>query len=82
METVNIHEAKTHFSKLVARAQKGESVLIAKAGHPVERIVPVEPQSPAPKLPPFGFMKGLAQIPKDIKKPFTRDIEEMFYGTE
>ncbi len=77
-----MHEAKTHFSKLVARAEKGESVVIARAGRPVARIVPVEPGKPKPRLPRFGFLKGMGTVQRDIKKPFEKDIEEMFYGTE
>lgn len=42
MKTVNMHEAKTHLSRLVARALRGEEVVIAKAGKPVVKIVPVE----------------------------------------
>lgn len=41
MTTFNIHEAKTHFSKLLERVLKGEEVIIAKAGKPVARILPV-----------------------------------------
>lgn len=82
METVNIHDAKTHFSKLIARAQKGESVMIAKAGRPVARIVPVEPEQAKPRHPRIGFLKGLGSVPRDIKTPYAKEIEEMFYGTE
>ncbi len=82
MESVNMHEAKTHFSKLVARAENGESVLIARAGRPVARIVPVEPETPKPRVPRFGFLKETGTVSRDIKKPFEKDIEEMFYGAE
>ena len=44
MTTFNVHEAKTHFSKLLERVLKGEEVIIAKAGKPVARILPVTPQ--------------------------------------
>ncbi len=43
METVNVHEAKTHFSKLLARAHTGEEIIIAKAGQPYAKLVPVSP---------------------------------------
>lgn len=41
MEVVNIHEAKTHFSKLLARVNNGEEIIIAKAGQPCARLVPI-----------------------------------------
>ena len=43
METVNVHEAKTHFSKLLARAHTGEEIIIAKAGRPYAKLVPLAP---------------------------------------
>jgi len=43
MQTVNVHEAKTHFSKLLSRAHVGEEIIIAKAGEPYARLVPLEP---------------------------------------
>lgn len=43
MESVNIHEAKTHFSKLLARVHAGEEIIIAKAGKPYAKLVPLKP---------------------------------------
>ncbi len=43
MQTVNVHEAKTHFSKLLSRAHVGEEIIIAKAGKPYAKLVPLEP---------------------------------------
>jgi len=43
METINIHEAKTHLSRLLARAHAGEEVIIAKSGKPYAKLVPIEP---------------------------------------
>ncbi|OGR04947.1 MAG: prevent-host-death family protein [Deltaproteobacteria bacterium RIFOXYD12_FULL_50_9] len=43
METVNVHEAKTHFSKLLARVHTGEEIIIAKAGRPYAKLVPITP---------------------------------------
>jgi prevent-host-death family protein len=51
---VNIHEAKTHLSRLLERAASGEEIVIAKAGKPVARLVAVYPQPPRP----LGFVKG------------------------
>ncbi len=42
---INIHEAKTHFSSLLQRIQKGEEIIIAKAGHPIAKLVPIESKS-------------------------------------
>ena len=46
MTTVNVHHAKTHLSKLLERVAAGEEVVIARAGHPVARLVPINPQEP------------------------------------
>ena len=53
--TVNIHEAKTHFSKLIARVLAGEEIVISKAGKPVARLVPIAPK---PKARVFGSGRG------------------------
>ncbi len=78
METFNIHEAKTHLSKLVERAAKGESFVIAKAGKPLVKIVPLEPvEKPKRRI---GFLKGVYTVPDDFKAFGRDEIEEMFYG--
>jgi prevent-host-death family protein len=79
MTQVNLHEAKTHLSRLVDRAAKGESVVIAKAGKPLVRLVPVETREQMAKR-RIGLMKGRITTPDDIKSPFADEIEEMFYG--
>lgn len=75
--TVNIHEAKTHLSKLIEQATNGEKVVTAKAGKPMVRLAPIEPK---PFKSRIGFMKGQFVGPDDIKTPFQEEIEEMFYG--
>ena len=80
METFNIHEAKTHLSKLVERAAKGESFIIAKAGKPLVKIVPLEPVEKAKRR--IGFLKGVYTIPDDFKAFGREEIEEMFYGSK
>ncbi|HQT38642.1 MAG TPA: type II toxin-antitoxin system prevent-host-death family antitoxin [Acidocella sp.] len=77
MITVNIHEAKTHLSRLVEAAARGEVVVVAKAGKPMVKIVALE-EAPATKKRPIGFMEGQISVPDDIKTPFAKDIEEMF----
>ena len=63
MITVNIHEAKTQLSKLVDRASKGESFIIAKAGKPMVKVVPIEAKKKPQRV---GFMKGEINVPDDI----------------
>ena len=79
METVNIHEAKTHLSRLVEKAAKGESFIIAKAGKPMVKVTPIE-EAPKKPVQRIGFMEGEGVIPDDIKTPFKDDIEDIFYG--
>lgn len=79
MTTVNIHEAKTHLSRLLERAAKGETIIIAKAGKPMARLIPLEPREETAKR-RIGFMKGRINVPDDIKTPFADEIEDMFYG--
>ncbi len=57
---VNVHEAKTHFSKLLGRVMRGEQIVIAKAGKPVARLVPEHPQARAGRVP--GIDKGKLKI--------------------
>lgn len=79
MATVNIHEAKTHLSRLVERAAKGETVIIAKAGKPMAKIVPLEPpQVDTSKR--FGFLRGQFRIPDDFDRMMEDEIAEMFNG--
>ena len=79
MQTVNIHEAKTNLSKLIAKAVAGEPFVIAKAGKPLVRVVAIDAPEP-PKKRRFGMLAGMFPVPDDIKTPFKDEIEEMFYG--
>ena len=81
MRTVNMHEAKTHLSRLVEQAAKGEPFVIARAGKPLVKVVPFEEKPAQPKR-RTGFLAGQFKVPADIKTPFRREIEEMFYGPE
>jgi prevent-host-death family protein len=81
MRTVNIHEAKTHLSRLVERAAKGEPFVIAKAGKPLVKVVPLDaPAVRAPKR--LGFMAGQIAVPDDFDTMFAEEIEKMFCGEE
>ncbi len=77
MRKVNIHEAKTHLSKLVEAASKGEPFIIARAGKPLVRVVPIEP--PAVKL-RLGFMKGEFTVPDDFDTMDQEELEKLFDG--
>jgi prevent-host-death family protein len=79
MRTVNMHEAKTHLSRLVDRAAQGEPFIIAKSGKPLVKVVPLDaPEQREVKR--IGFFEGQANIPDDFDTMFTEEIEEMFYG--
>ena len=75
--TVNIHEAKTHLSRLVDQAAKGQEFVIAKAGKPMVRVVPIEAM-PATRT--LGFLAGQGVITADLKAAFADDIAAMFDG--
>lgn len=77
--TVNMHEAKTHLSRLVERAAAGEEVIIAKAGKPLVKLVPVEPVT-IDTSKRLGGLEGRFAIPDDLKGFMKEEIEEMFYG--
>ena len=81
METINIHEAKTHLSRLVEQAAKGEPFIIAKAGKPMVKVVPLDlPEEK--KVKRIGFLEGQGTIPDDFDRMFEDEIAEMFYGKE
>ena len=79
MQTVNIHEAKTHLSRLIERASQGESFIIAKAGKPMVRVVAIE-QEPLKKPQRLGFMQGKGKIPDDFDTMYAKEIEDLFYN--
>lgn len=80
MQTVNIHEAKTHFSKLIEQIQRGEEIVIAKAGVPVARLVPYVERKPA--IRPPGSMKGELWIADDFDAPLPDDLQAAFEGDD
>jgi prevent-host-death family protein len=85
MRTVNIHEAKTHLSRLVDEVEKGSSFIIAKAGKPKAKVVPLGTSREATLKRRFGFMKGVYTVPdnfEDIDRKLDQEIEKMFYGEE
>jgi len=66
LETVNVHEAKTHLSRLLERVEHGEEIVIARAGKPIARLVPLEPAEPR-RL--FGRDRGKIWMSDDFDEP-------------
>ncbi len=77
MQTFNIHEAKTHLSRLVEQAANGEPFVIAKAGKPMVKVIPLNaPESSQIKR--FGFMAGQISVPEDFDRMGEAEIMKMF----
>ncbi len=77
MKTVNIHEAKTHLSRLIEQAINGEPFVIAKAGKPLVMVVPIDAPKSRQRL---GFMKGQIEVPDDFNSMGQKEIEDLFDG--
>ena len=81
MKKVNIHEAKTHLSRLVDGAAKGEPFVIAKAGKPLVKVVPLD--TPAPdEARRIGFMAGEIEVPDDFDTMGAEEIRRLFGADE
>jgi len=80
MRTVNIHEAKTHFSRLLESVVAGEEFIIAKAGHPVARLVPLTGVLKKPRQP--GALAGSLKIADDFDAPLPESIASAFRGEQ
>lgn len=79
MHTVNIHEAKTHLSRLIEQAAKGEPFIIAKAGKPLVKVMSLTtPESSQVKR--LGFMAGQITVPDDFDQMGSTEIEQLFGG--
>lgn len=79
MLTINIHEAKTHLSRLVDAAAKGEPFIIAKAGKPLVKVMALDaPDSGQRKR--LGFMAGQIAVPEDFDTMGSEEIESLFGG--
>ena len=77
---VNVHEAKTHLSKLLARAEAGEEIVIAKAGRPVAKLVPYEEARTPREL---GFLRGEVRMAPDWDSPEVNEaIAREFYDSD
>ena len=72
----NIHAAKTHLSALVERAAGGEEFIIAKAGKPMVKVIPLMPHNTGKKR--IGFLKGQIEVPADFDQMGKVEISEVF----
>ncbi len=79
METVNIHEAKTHLSRLIDKAAKGEPFIIAKAGKPLVKVVALDAPMPSDQK-RTGFMAGQFTVPDDFDQMGADEIGALFGG--
>jgi len=79
MRTINIHEAKTHLSRLVEEAAKGDSFIIAKAGRPVAKVTAVDAPAVGKKQ-RLGMLAGQIQVPDDFDRMGEDEIVALFEG--
>jgi prevent-host-death family protein len=77
METVNIHEAKTHLSRLLEKVRRGEPFIIAKAGRPIAKVVAAEAPEPT-QAQRLGFLAGEIDVPDDFDRMGEAEIAESF----
>jgi prevent-host-death family protein len=77
METYNIHEAKTHLSRLIELAAKGEPFVIAKAGKPMVKVMALTAPEPA-QMTRTGFMAGEIEVPEDFDRMGSEEIQRLF----
>ncbi len=74
MRVVNVHQAKTHLSRLIEEVEKGDEVVIARAGRPVARLVPLRP------IKRLGLLEGRLTVPEDFDAPLPEEIIAAFEG--
>ncbi len=79
MDTINLYEAKTNLSSLVERAAGGEEIIIAKAGRPLARLVPLAARTGPRKL---GLLAGEVSVGADFDDPLPDDLFAAFEGDE
>ena len=80
MRVVNIHQAKTHLSRLVREVAEGEPFIIARAGKPLAKVIAID--SPGSLKSRIGFIKGEMAIPDDFDRMAAEEIEKLFCGDE
>lgn len=79
MRIVNIHQAKTHLSRLIEQAVRGESFVVAKAGKPLVKVVALDAALPGPGN-RLGFMAGRITVPDDFDQLGAGEIAVLFDG--
>jgi prevent-host-death family protein len=77
MKTVNVHEAKTHLSRLIEEVEAGHEVVIARGGRPVARLAPL-PSAKPPRV--LGLLAGRYAVPDDWDAPLPSDVIASFSG--
>lgn len=75
MSTVNIHDAKTHLSRLLERVEAGETVIIARAGAPIAKVAPLDTPAAPRRL---GFLSGEFRVPRDFDRMGDEEIATLF----
>lgn len=80
MIKLNIHEAKTHLSRYLARLARGETILLCKRNIPIAEIRPLPPHRKTRR--PVGLAKGKFKIPPEFFEPLPSDVLDSFYGQE
>ncbi len=80
MQTVNIHAAKTHLSRLVDEVARGHEIIIARAGKPVAKLVPLVVPQDAPKR-VLGILRGRLSVPHDFDAPLSEKTLDGFEGS-
>jgi len=78
MRQVNMHEAKTHLSRLVEEAAAGEAFVICKAGKPMVRVTPLDDPAHQPRR--LGLLRGHCQVPDDFDQLAVAEITDLFEG--
>ena len=81
MKTVGVHEAKTHLSRLIEQAAKGEPFVIAKGGTPMVKVMAIDSPS-AGQQRRLGFMAGQFNVPDDFDRMGAQDIARLFESGE
>jgi prevent-host-death family protein len=80
MLTVSIHDAKNHLSRLIEQAARGEAFIIAKAGKPMVKVIPLaRPDVNTTRR--LGFMRGELSVPDDFDQMGEGEIEKLFAGS-
>ena len=79
MTIVNIYEAKTHLSRLLARVEAGEEIIIARNGRPIARLMPEQRRADCRT---WGLDEGIIDVPDGLDAPLPEDVVDLFYESE